>query len=154
MFIMGLVLGAAAGILFTVLIANGIISDKDAKYASENADLTEENKTLKQQVGKQNAVENSAELLASDDENWALALVNEEHPLDTSYEPAELTEVESERSVDSRIVDALNQMLDDAQAEGLSMYVASAYRSYDDQRTVQRNDAGLDQSGIHTFERV
>ena len=136
MFIMGLVLGAAAGILFTVLIANGIISDKEAKYISENADLTEENKTLKQQVNKQNAVENSAELLASDAENWALALVNEEHPLDTSYEPAQLTEVESERSVDSRIVDALNQMLDDAQAEGLSMYVASAYRSYDDQRTV------------------
>ena len=50
MFIMGLVLGAAAGILFTVLIANGIISDKEAKYISENADLTEENKTLKQQV--------------------------------------------------------------------------------------------------------
>ena len=80
MFIMGLVLGAAAGILFTVLIANGIISDKEAKYISENADLTEENKTLKQQVNKQNAVENSAELLASDAENWALALVNEEHP--------------------------------------------------------------------------
>lgn len=136
MFIMGLVLGAAAGILFTVLIANGIISKNEAKFASTNADLKEENETLKQQVSRQNAVENSAELLASDDDGWALALVNESHPLDTSYAPAQLTEVESERSVDSRIADALEQMLSDAQAEGLSMYVASAYRSYEDQCTV------------------
>lgn len=136
MFIMGLILGAAAGILFTVLIANGIISKNETKFASENADLKEENETLKQQVNRQNAVENSAELLASDDDGWALALVNEEHPLDTSYAPAQLTEVESERSVDSRIADALERMLSDAQEEGLSMYVASAYRSYEDQRTV------------------
>lgn len=136
MFIMGLILGAAAGILFTVLIANGIISKNETKFASANADLKEENETLKQQVNRQNAVENSAELLASDDDGWALALVNEEHPLDTSYAPAQLTEVESERSVDSRIADALERMLSDAQEEGLSMYVASAYRSYEDQRTV------------------
>ena len=29
--------------------------------------------------------ENTAELLASDDDRWCLALVNEKHPLDTSY---------------------------------------------------------------------
>ena len=41
MFIMGLVLGAAAGILFTVLIANGIISDRgkqDIKAAGEQTE--------------------------------------------------------------------------------------------------------------------
>ena len=82
------------------------------------------------------ARERSFELLKSDSENWALALVNEGHPLDTSYEPAELTEIESERSVDSRIAEPLQKMLDDAAQEGLSMYVASAYRPYDKQREV------------------
>ena len=85
------------------------------------------------------AVEDSASLLGSASENWAIALVNEGHPLDTSYVPAEMTEIESERSVDSRIADDLKQMLSDAKDAGLSMYVASAYRSYEKQREVFNN---------------
>lgn len=136
LFLFGLTAGAVIGILFTMLVANGIIRDKERNYESEVTKLTEENAALKVQKGKQEAVENNAELLAGDSDSWALALVNEEHPLDTSYEPAELKEVESERSVDARMYDDLAKMLDDAEAEGLSMYVASAYRSYDQQREV------------------
>ena len=65
--------------------------------------------------------------------------MNEGHPLDTAYVPAEMTEIESERSVDSRIADELKQMLSDAKDAGLSMYVASAYRSYEKQREVFNN---------------
>ena len=85
------------------------------------------------------AAEDSASLLSSNSENWAIALVNEGHPLDTAYVPAEMTEIESERSVDSRIADELKQMLSDAKDAGLSMYVASAYRSYEKQREVFNN---------------
>ena len=81
----------------------------------------------------------AAKGVLSEHEQTLTALVNEGHPLDTSYVPAEMTEIESERSVDSRIADDLKQMLSDAKDAGLSMYVASAYRSYEKQREVFNN---------------
>ena len=135
-FLGGGLIGAAAGILFTVLIANIIISGKEAGFEKQQTKLEKENEELQSQANKVNAVHNNAELLAGGEDGWALALVNETHPLDTSYAPAELYEVESERSVDARIREPLDRMLADAEAAGLSMYVASAYRSYDQQRTV------------------
>lgn len=136
LFLMGVIIGAAAGILFTVLIANGIIAEYKSELLSKTSEMEEENKTLQQQAAKNQAVHNNAELLAGDSDSWALALVNEAHPLDTSYAPAQMTEVESERSVDSRMYDDLQKMLDDGEAQGLKMYVASAYRSYEQQRDV------------------
>ncbi len=137
MFLLGIIMGAVAGILFTVLIANGIISNKEETYAARVQTLTNENESLQQEAAKRGAVNNNTDLLAGNEEGWALALVNESHPMaDTSYVPAEMIEVESERSVDSRIAADLEQMLADGAAEGLSMYVASAYRSYEQQRDV------------------
>ena len=135
-FLCGGITGAIAGILFTVLKANIIISRKEADFGEQHAKQAEENEELQLQVNKYNAAHNNTAILSGDEEGWALALVNESHPLDTSYAPAELYEVESERSVDARIREPLDRMLADAEAAGLSMYVASAYRSYEDQRTV------------------
>lgn len=136
MFILGGLMGAAAGILFTLLIANGTISRKEEISAAKITELTEKNEELLSRQGKEAAVENNSELLSGDSEDWSLALVNTEHPLDTSYVPAEMKEVESERSVDGRIYDALEKMLSDGAEQGLRMYVASAYRSYEQQRDV------------------
>ena len=133
MFLLGAVIGAIAGILFTMLIANGIITDHKEVFSSDIAALTEENEEYKLPISKNEAAHNNTEVLAGDTDGWSLVLVNEEHPLDTSYVPEEMVEVEPERSVDIRIMDDLQAMLDDAKAQGLSMYVASAYRSYDDQ---------------------
>lgn len=135
-FLAGGIMGVLAGILFTVFVANVIISRKEAEFESQNAKLSQENEDLQLQFNKYNAAHNNAELLTGGEDGWALVLVNETHPLDTSYVPAELYEVESERSVDARIREPLDRMLGDAEAAGLSMYVASAYRSYDHQRTV------------------
>lgn len=135
-FLGGGILGAAVGILFTVFIANIIISRKEAEFESQNSKLEQSNEELQLQVNKYDAAHNNTEVLSGNDDGWALVLVNEEHPLDTSYVPAEMYEVESERSVDARIQEPLDHMLADAEAAGLSMYVASAYRSYDQQRTV------------------
>lgn len=135
-FLGGGVTGAVAGILFTVLIANIIISGKEEGFEKQQTKLENEIGELQSQVSKVNAVHNNTELLAGEEDGWMLVLVNETHPLDTSYAPAELYEVESERSVDARIREPLDRMLADAEAAGLSMYVASAYRSYDQQRTV------------------
>lgn len=135
-FLGGGIIGAVIGILFTVLIAHIIISRKEAGFETQNAELTQANEELQLQIDKYNAAHNNVDVLSGNEDGWALVLVNEAHPLDTSYVPAEMYEVESERSVDARIKEPLDRMLSDAGAAGLSMYVASAYRSYDQQRTV------------------
>ena len=131
--------GVAAGVLITFIAAKGVLSEHEQTLTTQNEALENENEDLRTQVSKTEAVEDSASLLSSASENWAIALVNEGHPLDTSYVPAEMTEIESERSVDSRIADDLKRMLSDAKDAGLSMYVASAYRSYEKQREVFNN---------------
>ncbi|HJD46296.1 MAG TPA: D-alanyl-D-alanine carboxypeptidase family protein [Candidatus Mediterraneibacter norfolkensis] len=128
--------GLAAGVLVTFVAARTVIERQEEELAAENAQLKQANDELALQAVKVDAVTDSAELLAGDSDGWCLALVNEGHPLDTEYTPAELTEIDSERSVDSRIAESLQNMLDDGAAAGLSMYVASAYRSYDKQRDV------------------
>lgn len=133
LFLAGIILGTAAGILFTVLIAGNILSKKEAAYKEVNADLEKKNQELQLQIDKNEAAHNNTEVLAGNEDGWSLILVNEEHPLASDYVPQEMVEVESERSVDVRIMEDLQQMLDDAAAEGLSMYVASAYRSYEQQ---------------------
>ena len=138
--------GAAAGVLITFIAARGVVTEHEKTLTAQNTELSQENETLSQeneelrtQKNKLEAAEDSAGLLSSDSENWAIALVNEGHPLDISYVPAELKEIETERSVDARIAEDLEQMLSDAADEGLSMYVASAYRSYErSMRTMRR----------------
>ena len=132
---MGLAAGVLFGILLTIAAAKHVVDSHEEKLTAQNQKLETENKELKSKLQKETAVEASAEILAGDKEGWALALVNDSHPLATDYVP-ELTEIDTERSVDKRIAEDLEKMMQDAQDEGLSMYVASAYRSYEQQREV------------------
>ena len=126
-FLGGGIAGAVAGILFTVFIANIIISGKEEGFEKQQTKLEKEIGELQSQISKYNAAHNNTDLLSGGEDGWMLVLVNETHPLDTSYIPADLYEVESERSVDARIKEPLEKMLGDAEA---------AYRSYEHQRTV------------------
>lgn len=135
--------GALAGVIAGVVITSGISSitlkKAEKKLEISNAKLqeqTKENEELQAELDREEVTENTAELLASDDDRWCLALVNEKHPLDTSYVPANLTEISGGKQIDSRMADSLNKMLDDAKKAGLSMYVTSGYRSYEKQRDV------------------
>lgn len=132
----GMGFGLAVGVLVTFVAAKAVIDRQVEALTAQNTELEQQNEELQLQVEKADAVENSADLLAGDSDGWCLALVNESHPLDTSYEPAQLTQIDSERSVDSRIAESLQKMMDDGAEAGLSMYVTSAYRSYDRQREV------------------
>ena len=133
--ITGIAIGVVFGILLTIAAAKHVVDSHEEKLTAQNKKLETENKELKGKVQIESAVGDSAATLSGDEDGWALALVNESHPLATDYTP-ELTEIDTERSVDTRIVEELEQMLSDAQAEGLSMYVASAYRSYEQQRDI------------------
>lgn len=95
--------------------------------------LEDENDKLKDKIKKEKAVEENTETLASDEDGWQLILVNEDHPLDPAYSPEKLTEISPGYLVDDRILTDLKKMMDDGAAQGLSMYVTSAYRSYDQQ---------------------
>lgn len=130
---MGAVLGLAAGVLAVSLGAYHIISENNTKAAATEAELTAENEELREQIKKENAVEANTETLAGEEEGWQLILVNGDHPLDASYVPEKPTEISPGYQVDDRIASDLQQMLDDGAAQGLSMYVTSAYRSYDQQ---------------------
>ena len=130
---MGAVLGLAAGVLFTSLGAYHIISEERTEAAEAKAELTADNEELKEQIKKEKAVEENTATLAGEADGWQLILVNEEHPLDPAYTPEKLTEITPGYPVDERILPDLKQMMDDGAAQGLSMYVTSAYRSYDQQ---------------------
>lgn len=66
---------------------------------------------------------------------WYLVVVNSKNPMEKGYVP-ELTKLESEVYVDSRIAEATGQMLKDARDAGLHILVCSAYRSVERQEQV------------------
>ena len=131
----GGVIGLAAGILITVLCAQSVIADERSKYLSDKDDLTKQNQAMEDELIRANAAQNSDEDPGqeTDTQDWRLILVNEDYPLDASYEPESLTNVSETCQVDGRIYEDLQQMMEDGAAQGLSMYVTSAYRAYDRQ---------------------
>lgn len=133
--IFGAIAGAAAGVLITFAAASKAVDKKEATMAEKEKELKAENEELQSQIKQQKSVEVAANLSTEKAENWALVLVNNQYPLDTKYEP-DLGEINSEYSVDSRIVEDTTAMLSDAAEAGLKMHIISAYRSYEDQKTV------------------
>ena len=134
----GLLAGLLIGTVFSVILSVGN-SRKAREYENEIAALENENKKLTGQASLKTyaatAASQNAETLASEEDGWALVLINEAHPLDTAYVP-ELSSVNEEQSVDARIAGPLSEMLSDAAEAGMDMYVLSSYRSYETQREV------------------
>lgn len=64
--------------------------------------------------------------------SWEYVLVNAAHPLGNA-EPENLTELENGHFFDSRAVVALQNFIDAARAEGLSVCLSSSYRNYNEQ---------------------
>lgn len=67
--------------------------------------------------------------------DWQLLLVNRWNPIPEGYAP-ELTELWNGESVDSRIYSDLQEMFDDARAEGLEPYVNAGYRTNEVQQSL------------------
>lgn len=132
----GALLGMVAGAFVVFMCAWRVIAGNETVYTAAGAQLTEENDELRKQLTEYDAVEKNEETLSGESmvsDAWQLVLVNEEHPLDASYTPGELEEIAPGYAVDARIIGDLKAMMDDGAAQGLSMYVTSAYRSYDQQ---------------------
>lgn len=136
MLVIGIAIGLVAGVLCTGVAAKSFCQKIKRNLPQKKKKLKKKTNELKEEIMKHEAANNSAEALGSDKEGWALVLVNDSHPLDVSYVPESMVELESERFVDARIEEPLRQMLDDGAKAGLSMYVASAYRSSEKQKEV------------------
>lgn len=102
-------------------------SNTEAGGIHEKSETSEENSQTADQEGK----------LTADDEkksgDWKLILVNYASPLPKDYQIPELTELRNGHKVDSRIYPELQQMMDDARAEGLDPLICSSYRTWDKQ---------------------
>ena len=131
--ITGMILGAAAGILLTFLAANSKMHDKNDEIKTVKAKYEKEAKSLKKQLKEAKNEQKEVNLQSNE---WNLLLVNSSYPLAADYSP-ELTAVDYEdHKVDSRIVESVNKMLQDAKTAGMNLKIISAYRSYDDQKNV------------------
>lgn len=109
-------------------------------------------KLQKEGDAKVSALEEKLERIQNKKESelpWYLVLVNNKNPMDEGYVP-ELTELEPEYSVDSRIAEEAKQMLRDADEAGMRIDICSAYRSVERQEQVfnesleERLDRGMD----------
>jgi len=123
-------LAAACVILIIIIIAvaSGISSRRAALAEAEAAALAE-------------AEAEAAELAEAEtftpieDLPWYLRLINNDFPLDPTFAP-ELSEIVYGHFIDSRIYETTRQMLNDAEAEGLQLFIVSSFRTYEGQKAL------------------
>lgn len=82
----------------------------------------------------------SADNLLKGTASQDILLVNKDHPLSDTYRPNLVTLHNYGVEVDSSIFEALNQMLTAGEKEGLTFWIASAYRSTERQRELLDED--------------
>lgn len=70
---------------------------------------------------------------------WNLTLVNFQYALEKDFIPQDLSPLNADYSVDSRIFDAAKDMIYTALAEDVNITIVSAYRDYDRQRDLFDN---------------
>lgn len=66
---------------------------------------------------------------------WNLILVNRSHYIPDDYQ-VELTQLSNGKKVDSRIYPELQQMFNDARADGLALFVREGYRTKEEQQQI------------------
>ncbi len=75
---------------------------------------------------------------ATTEKGWNLILVNNNYAVPDGYE-IEFTVLSNGEKVDKRIYPDLQNMMDDARDQGLALFVADGYRSYEEQVNIYRN---------------
>ena len=83
-------------------------------------------------AGGNQAAESSA---AAEESDWRLILVNRWNPLPSDYQ-FEKEELSGGQAVDARIYPELQQMFDDARAEGVTPHISSSYRTNAEQQEI------------------
>ncbi len=129
------VAGSMLGAMMSGLITNGKSKQEavDTKKALSEAttEIAElKNKLEEQQTSSNVAAEDEANNSSHiKEETWELRLVNQYNIL-SEDEVIETAEIENGFLVDIRIIDPLKEMLDACKAEGIDIYVRSAFREW------------------------
>ena len=77
--------------------------------------------------------DNTTHHIASEANGWNLILVNRDNYIPADYK-VQLTELSNGKKVDSRIYPELQEMFDDARAQGYSLFVREGYRTQEEQQ--------------------
>lgn len=117
------------GCIIGIGIGSGVAGKKtEDKVAKATAEVKKAEQDKLQEVEKELFDLKEGMNQSSADRPWNLVLVNSNHPMEEGYVP-ELTEFRGGCSVDSRIADAAEKMLNDAENAGMKIVICSAYRS-------------------------
>lgn len=132
-----LIIVATATFLVGTFLGGKISGSIEKQKADE--ELTRVTKELKEEgQSKVDDLQEELDEALNEEETklpWYLVLVNNKNPMEEGYVP-ELTELEPDYSVDSRIADAAKKMLKDAKKAGMQIVICSAYRSVERQEQV------------------
>ena len=79
------------------------------------------------------SLDNITHHVASEDNGWNLILVNRDSYIPDDYQ-VELTELSNGKKVDSRIYPELQEMFNDARAQGYGLFVKEGYRTQEEQQ--------------------
>ena len=79
------------------------------------------------------SLDNITHHVASEDNGWNLILVNRDSYIPDDYQ-VELTELSNGEKVDSRIYPELQEMFNDARAQGYGLFVREGYRTQEEQQ--------------------
>ena len=79
------------------------------------------------------SLDNITHHVASEDNGWNLILVNRDSYIPDDYK-VELTELSNGEKVDSRIYPELQEMFNDARAQGYGLFVREGYRTQEEQQ--------------------
>lgn len=79
------------------------------------------------------SLDNITHHVASEDNGWNLILVNRDSYIPDDYQ-VELTELSNGKKVDSRIYPELQEMFNDARAQGYGLFLREGYRTQEEQQ--------------------
>lgn len=79
------------------------------------------------------SLDNITHHVASEDNGWNLILVNRDSYIPDDYQ-VEFTELSNGKKVDSRIYPELQEMFNDARAQGYGLFVREGYRTQEEQQ--------------------
>ncbi|MEG0721759.1 MAG: M15 family metallopeptidase [Lachnospiraceae bacterium] len=125
--VIGLLAGGFVGYTIKAKQSQKIIRQKERQLAQKEVQAKKVQDAQKKQEKQEK--EKKKEI------PWNLQLINEAQPMDPAFVP-ELVSLNDEYSVDKRIVESVNQLLEAAKTEGLAMHICSAYRSIEKQQEV------------------
>ena len=90
---------------------------------------------------------------AEDEEDWRLILVNYQNPVPEGFE-TELISIRNNQEVDARIYPDLQEMFDDARAEGVMPLVYSSYRTTQKQQQLYDDEIATYRAQGYSYEEA